>query len=172
MWERIRFCQVNILCKENSNILKWHIKDKDKLNIYKCWKIEIFKEFFCFFVFLIFTVMRLIFWINIVSQVFFFLRRMLFPTLMPFHCFVMQVLVVASLSPFSTAWCFVLGVSPSPLPLVLSGLLIYFPLIVLFHLLWLRFSLVLFILERLWICAYFVCFLSCIFFFWQNIWVV
>ena len=72
MWERIRFCQVNILCKENSNILKWHIKDKDKLNIYKCWKIEIFKEFFCFFVFLIFTVMRLIFWINIVSQVFFF----------------------------------------------------------------------------------------------------
>ena len=131
------------------------------------------------FFFLIFTVMQLTFWINIVSQVFssflfsFFLRRMLFPTLMPFHCFVMQVLVVASLSPFSTAWCFVLGVSPSPLPLVLSGLLIYFPLIVLFHLLWLRFSLVLFILERLWICAYFVCFLSCIyFFFWQNIWVV
>ena len=33
MWESIRFCQVNILCKENSNILKWHIKDKDKLNI-------------------------------------------------------------------------------------------------------------------------------------------
>ena len=68
MWERIRFCQVNILCKENSNILKWHIKDKDKLNFYKCWKIEIFKEFFSFF--LIFTVMQLTFWINIVSQVF------------------------------------------------------------------------------------------------------
>ena len=33
MWESMRFCQVNILCKENSNILNWHIKDKDKLNI-------------------------------------------------------------------------------------------------------------------------------------------
>ena len=54
--------------------------------------------------YLIFTFMQLIFWINIVSQVFsssfffffFFLRRMLFPTLMPFHCFILQVLVVAN----------------------------------------------------------------------------
>ena len=29
---------------------------------------------------------------------FFFLRRMLFPTLMPFHCFIMHVLVVANLA--------------------------------------------------------------------------
>ena len=33
MWESMRFCQVNILCKENWNILKWYIRDKNKLNI-------------------------------------------------------------------------------------------------------------------------------------------
>ena len=35
-------------------------------------------------------------WNLLLNDIHFFLRRMLFPTLMPFHCFVMQVLVVAN----------------------------------------------------------------------------